>query len=174
MSAVLIEGMRETTSHAKALGGKLALPAWANRIKYAFKWAKEGLDVEAARQPQQITGSKYEVDGWEICKNAGQMCRRVLQDGRYILLCRPRGLQDAVNAECGNVSRSRILQEHSGKSRALPANEESPSSGMIPDEVLERLDPTPGEAEKLKLPFNQIKPASSSGTTKTKTTKNKN
>jgi hypothetical protein len=160
----IVEGMREVKQHAQAMSGQLALPQTADKKKYAFKWAKEGLEVEGAQQPQTIRGDKIvQVDGWVVWKDKGQMCRRVLGSGRYVLLCRPRGLQDAVNAQCGNVSRERIIKEHSGTQRAAPEGEATPGSGMLPSGVLEKLDPTPQDAEKLRLHFNQIKPATGTG-----------
>lgn len=167
-SAPIIEGMREVKSHAQALSGQLALPPQADRKKHAFKWVKEGLQVEGAQQNQIIKGDRIvEVDGWVCWKTPqGQLCKRVLESGRYVLMCRPRALQDAVNALCGNVSRERIVKEHSGTERDDPQGKDAPSSGMLPTAVLDRLDPNPTEAEKLKLHFNQIKPATASGSGK--------
>lgn len=163
---VLIEGMREVKDYAKANGGLLTLPQQFDRKKFAAKWCKEGLEAESQQQEQPI-GNKLLVMGWAIWKSAGQVCRRILGNGRYILMCRPRFLQDAVNAECGNLSRERIIGEHKGANRDTPEGESLPT-GMLTTAQLNALEPNPEAAQELKLPFNKI-PAAPAAKSKTKT-----
>lgn len=165
---ILIEGMREVKDYAKANGGQLVLPPQFDRRKYAAKWAKEGLEAESAQQEQPI-GNRILVSGWTIWKVAGQVCRRVLGSGRFLLMCRPRLLQDAVNAECGNLSRERIIGEHKGANRDTPEGESLPT-GMLTSAQLNALEPNPEAAQELKMPFNKI-PAAPSASTKSKTRK---
>lgn len=165
MSQVLIEGMREVKDFAKANGGQLSLPKQFDRTKFAAKWAKEGLEAESQQQEQPV-GNKIMVSGWAVWKHAGKLCRRILGSGRYILMCRPRLLQNAVNAVCGNLSRERIIGEHKGTQRD-GENESLPANGMLTLEQLNRLEPNPAEAQELKLPFNLI-PAAPSARNKNK------
>lgn len=117
--------------------GPLNLPPDFDRKKYAAKWVKEGPAVAAAAERQWIPGTQATADGWEVWRNAENKPHKVaLQVGTHVLLCRPRAVQDAVNAICGNVGKSRLSQERKGETVAGKPPEDP---GMLNDDRIAKV-----------------------------------
>ena len=96
--------------------GPLMLPFAFDRVKSAAKWVKVGPAVDAAREREWLAGTRLTADGWEVWRDADNKPHKVsLQSGEHVLLHRPRAVQDAVNAICGNVGKERLLQERRGE-----------------------------------------------------------
>lgn len=117
--------------------GPLNLPPEFSRKKYAAKWVKEGPSVAAAAEREWIPGTKATADGWEVWRNSDKKPHKVaLVSGNYVLLCRARVVQDAVNAICGNVGKSRLAQERKGETimGAAPTD-----PGMLSDDRIAKV-----------------------------------
>lgn len=163
----LIDGIRDNTEHAKANSGQLQLPPTFDKKKYAAKWVEEGVHVEQATQPQILTPSRV-ADGWQVWKHAGKTCRRALGKARYVLMFRPKALQVAINAIFGNLSREKIVQEHSGQTRQKPEDENFSDAGMLSSAILDKIENPNGQVESLALQFNQIQPLSEASAARAK------
>jgi hypothetical protein len=104
--------------------GVFALPKEFDTKLYAAEWAKKGADVDAKRGPQPIVGTNFGAVGWkpwlypEDSKLKGRPCEVAVKNGTYVLLCRPRGVQNDVNAIYGNVSKQHLIREQQGESIA--------------------------------------------------------
>lgn len=127
----VIEGPRDLNR----IRGRLPLPPGFPENRFAVKWAKQGPGVAMARETEQISGTNYKVNGWEVWYDAQKKpCIRPLSDGAYVLMVRPKVVQQNVAKICGNLSRERMMNEARGRTVAGQAIEDS---GMLPDPVLE-------------------------------------
>jgi hypothetical protein len=142
------------------LGGKFALPAEFDTNKHAGGFYAEGQEALAMQARQPITGSPYTADGWVIWrypaerdtgrfneKNepimekhpmAGQPHKvaGMKPNENFVLMFRPRELQDQINHVYGLVSIDLMTAEIKGESLAADAGGDDP--GMIPDTRLKR------------------------------------
>lgn len=127
----LVEGPRDLNRTR----GRLPLPPGFPEKRFAVKWAKQGHGVAMAREKEQITGTNYTVDGWEVWYDERKKpCIRPLSDGAYVLMVRPKVVQTNVSKICGNLSRERMMNEARGRTVAGQAPEDS---GMLTDPILE-------------------------------------
>jgi hypothetical protein len=135
-----------------SLRGHLQVPASFDRKKYVAKWVKDGAAVNQAKQPEIISHVRKQAAGWETfmvtvddegkpCKPAP--CTRILADGKYVLMCRPRELQSAVNKLYGKISTDRTNLEASGET-VSPLVE---NSGLLSDKQLVSLGAAPRNQE---------------------------
>lgn len=123
--------------------GKLALPTGFPVGKFAVKWAKQGYGVAMAKESEQISGTNFRVDGWEVWYDSGQKpCIRTLSDGPYVLMVRPKVVQQNVSKICGNLSRERLKNEARGRTVAGAAIEDD---GMLTDPILDRVERKTGD-----------------------------
>lgn len=104
------------------LGGPLALPQGFDTKAHAAGWFKEGPSAEAATQRQFLTGTqRVTADGYVVWKDSpgdptkGKPYKVTLQSGVYVLMYRPRDIQNAVNAIFGNVGKEMLAQERRGE-----------------------------------------------------------
>ena len=101
--------------------GYFTLPIEFDRIAFVANWVKIGPDVEKARQLQPILGTRQASVGWETWKypkghrDATKPCKVTLKSGEYVLMYRPRKVQQNVNAIYGNVSKRHLLREQRGE-----------------------------------------------------------
>lgn len=158
-----IEGLTRTVEAAKINKGHLTPPPEFDSKKYAGKWVKHaGGNIEKAQQETILDAGalgRYTVAGWQIFRHKGQVTKRSLSDGQYILMFRPRELQSAVAAICGNISKARIIKEHSGETIQ---GEQRLDQGMLDPMRLQMLEPNPNEPD-LAFQFNKIKPLNEAG-----------
>lgn len=161
-----IEGIRQTSEHAKSLSGALSLPVEFDRNKYAAKWVEKGFQTQQAMQEQHISATII-ADGWIVWKHKSQICQRILSGKAYILMCRPKELQQQINAICGNLSREKVVREHSGQTSSGQPLEDH---GILSTQELQAVERDPESSESLSraLPLNQIKPLGSQATEKPK------
>lgn len=96
--------------------GLLTPPADFDLSRFAAKWAKEGNEVAVAMQEQRVQGTEYTAPGWQPWKDKdGKQYRVSLGDGSYILMFRPKEIQQAVQEAYGELSRKRLIAEGIGE-----------------------------------------------------------
>lgn len=116
--------------------GLFNLPMSFDRKRYAACWKKVGQEVTAAQQREVIASLGLTADGWEVFKDNGKICKvATKKDGEYVLMFRPREIQDAVNALYGNESKRRLLVEKRGETIGGKPVEDP---GLLNERVLEQ------------------------------------
>lgn len=118
--------------------GPLNLPVSFDRKKWAAKWVKEGPAVAAAAEREWIPSTQMTADGWEVWRDSStnKPHKVALQSGVHVLLHRPRDVQDAVNAICGNIGKERLSSERKGETVAGAAPTDP---GMLGDDTLNKV-----------------------------------
>lgn len=145
MATLHLEGIAaiEGPRNLNRTRGKLSLPTNFPEGKFAIRWAKQGHGVATSREREQITGTNFVVDGWEVWYDAQKKpCIRALKDGAYVLMVRPKVVQQNVAKICGNLSRERLKNEARGRTVAGAAIEDS---GMLTDPILDRVERKTGD-----------------------------
>lgn len=167
----LVEGIRENTEVGKAVSGLLELPRQFDRSQNAAKWVEQGLQTEQAMQDQPL-GSRHMAPGWQVWKNAGKPCIRVLSNKRYILMFRPKALQKVINATFGNLSREKIQGEYKGEERTNPETGQvlPPEPGILTSSILDQIERTKTENLPAHLRMNVIEPQTAQASSKPKKT----
>lgn len=109
----MIEGLQALEGPISVINeGQLQLPPEFDKTKLAGKWEKDGPHVLKAQQNEIIASARVQAKGWTVwLDSAKKPCKRTLGSGTFILMYRPRQLQDAVNALHGNTSRMRLSDE---------------------------------------------------------------
>lgn len=109
-----IEFMSGPTQEVSA--GIFSLPTEFDREKHAAQWSKVGADANKAIERQHLIGTKLTADGWSIYKDQEKkVVKRQAANGEYVLMFRPKEIQNAVNAIYGNVGLERMAQEKVGQ-----------------------------------------------------------
>lgn len=142
---------------------KFALPPGFPAQHYASKWELEGNAVIEAQQPVILEGAGVKAQGWAVYMQvvAGQKAppeekedglppdpkalpkfvprretvKRVVGKNTYVLMFRPKKLQEAVNKIHGNTSRRIVVSELRGETNA--ANPQG-DRGILTNEQLMR------------------------------------
>jgi hypothetical protein len=121
------------TPNSEVDAGVFALPISFDRKEWAAKWVKEGHEVDAAKQPQSIPGSRLVADGWQVFLEGNKPVKRSCTSGVFLLMKRPKVVQQSVNAICGNIGKERTMAQLGGAKTSggieLPAAE----SGSLSD-----------------------------------------
>lgn len=138
--------------------GRLDLPPNFPTKRYVGKWVKKGVNCNRAKQAEYIKAGRqtYKVDGWEVYINEDtkKPHLRTLSDGQYVLMVRPKVLQETLQRINGNTSRERLRNEIKGDTIGGQSVQDY---GMIPDSVLSRI---PGlgreDGSNVELPDNSI------------------
>lgn len=139
--------------------GLFNLPPGFDSKKYAAEWVEEG-QVMFKKQRQSIPETGMSADGWDVYKHTtdesktGKRYTVVNSKNKtFVLMVRPRQVQDDVNALCGNVSKKRIQREIKGETVAgnAPAD-----SGILPEHRLGGADGGSFEAGGGDTDFNKI------------------
>lgn len=160
----MIEGLTALDTHYapdRMVGSKFALPATFDTKKWASKWVENGPEIEDARQPQIIASANMQAQGWEVFKTLDlEAVKKDQEDGgkskipkmipvlrvagkkTYILMCRPKALQMAVNDLYAKESRDRLNGEIMGETAT--ANETG-DSGILTNQDLKRVSRSYGE-----------------------------
>jgi len=147
-----IAGIRDLEVTAAVNKGELEPPPGFEPHKFVGKWAKKGNGVQKAQQPQRL-GNGQVADGWVVFKGkGGRICQKSLSSGVYVFMVRPKGLQKAVNAIHGNMSKERLIREHRGETIE---GEAAQPFGMLTNEKLSRVFPSEAP-EELQIPLNQV------------------
>lgn len=129
-----IEILERPVSDSNA--GIFTLPAEFDSKRFAAHWVKKGQAVNVASQREHLLGTQFTADGWTIWKKPGGGNTPTVvptSTGDYILMCRPKEVQDQVNKIYGNVSIQRLLSE---KQTSAQAAQQPGASGMLSDEQL--------------------------------------
>lgn len=148
-----IEGIRDLPTLANVNKGELQPPADFDNKKFVGRWAKKGTGVEKSKREQPLGRGKV-ADGWTVYKNGrGQICQKTLSSGVYVFMVRPKGLQKAINASFGNVSKERVVGEHKGET---VEGQPLAFTGMLTDAVLNKVPGFREDHEELHVPMNRI------------------
>lgn len=129
----MLEILKEPVGNSEA--GLFNLPPKFDKKKYAAEWVESG-QVEFKKQRQVIPQANATADGWEIWKAKAKDEPTVISTSgnkKFVLMCRPRIIQDQVNALCGNISKTFIKNEVQG---ATVAGTEKSDAGMLTNEQL--------------------------------------
>lgn len=97
--------------------GMFTLPPEFDQQLHVAEWVDEGM-VEMKKQRQHLPQTGLTADGWEIWKKNPQSKPTIvsLSKGRkFVLMFRPRKLQEQVNAAYGNVSKELLRREVRGE-----------------------------------------------------------
>lgn len=144
----IIEGLTRIEGPSGAAnrmaGSKFALPPGFDTSKYASAWIEEGPQVQEAMQEVYLESEGVKAQGWQIFKimkpkkvsdekdekSKPEMvpCTRAIGKAVYVLMYRPKKLQQALNIIYANQSRRLVQQEIRGDTVA--ANE-SGDPGII-------------------------------------------
>lgn len=121
--------------------GQFTLPVNFDQSEHAAKWVKKGNAVNAAAEREYIVGTRMTADGWAIWKDGatattGKPHTVHVASGEYILLFRPKSIQNAVNAIYGNVGKERMMSEKKGEQMAGAAVNDP---GMLGEDKLARV-----------------------------------
>jgi hypothetical protein len=118
--------------------GPFTLPEDFDQKKFAAKWVKCGQQAAAAENREYIPGTTLTADGWKVWQGMAKKPHKIpLATGEHVLLCRPRDVQDDVNAICGNVGKERLLQEKRGETTGgVPLND----PGMLSDDKIAKVE----------------------------------
>jgi hypothetical protein len=119
--------------------GLFNLPPCFKPARWAAKWVREGAGVLHAEQRESLAGFPATADGWVVYKReGGKICKVATQkDGNYILMYRPREVQDGVNAIYGNMGKQRMLAEKQGETVGGISKQE----GMLGESDLAQVEP---------------------------------
>jgi hypothetical protein len=115
--------------------GIFNLPPNFDRNKFAAEWVEED-QVPFKRQRQTLPQTGMTADGWEPYKMDGAKHAFTVVSGnkkKYVLMVRPREIQDQVNALFGNVSKKQIRREQTGETVAGAAPQDP---GMLTEQRL--------------------------------------
>lgn len=122
--------------------GVFNLPPEFDKDNYVAEWVKKGSDVDAKKLAQPIVGTNYASQGWTVWTHpqghrlAGRPAEvPTSKSGVYILMYRPRKIQEQVNALYGNVSKQHLIREQSGQSIA---GQIVSDPGMLSDERIKQ------------------------------------
>ena len=133
------EGLRfsESAKGKAPSAGVFELPPDFPAEKFASSYVKKGNDVKAAEQDEQVVGTQFIADGWQVWKRADGTYHQVtISSGTYILMHRPRHVQLEINRAYGNLSRERMQSEQRGETIAGSTNSDSGmlSADRLPNE----------------------------------------
>lgn len=104
------------TPDAGVDAGIFNLPPGFDTRRHAAEWVEEGL-VDFKKQRQTLPQTGMTADGWEPYREEGKKGNTTVIAGnkkKYVLMVRPRVIQDQVNALFGNVSKAQIRRERKG------------------------------------------------------------
>lgn len=135
------------------ISGPLVLPSYFDTKKYIAKWVKDGPMVEKAKEPTRHYSAGVIADGWQVFIGPEKKpVKRALGSGAYVLMFRPRKLQETINKIHANESRSRMHSELNHNSVTL----EQSSGGMISEEALKAAKQYENDGESPNLPLHPI------------------
>ncbi len=139
MGIEFITDPTKRNSHSGS-AGRFNLPAGFDSKKWAAEWVRAN-EVPAKMQRQALVGIPATADGWTVYhgENGAATRQFVVEDpkqGKFILMVRPRAVQEAVNSLYGNLGKERTRMEQEGKTAA---GEPLQDRGMVTEERLRHL-----------------------------------
>ena len=124
------------TPDAGVDAGIFNLPPDFDTKRYAAEWVEEGR-VAFKQQRQVLPQTGYTADGWEVYKEGKSAVKVTGGDKKvYVLMVRPRVIQQQVNALFGNVSKAQLRRERKGETVA-GAPQQDP--GMLTEQRLSQV-----------------------------------
>jgi hypothetical protein len=129
--------------------GSFPPPPEFDRNRFSGKWVKNNHQVSRAQESEVIRSEGVVAAGWGVWKNpkTQKPCIRTVNSGAYILMFRPKTLQQAVNAAYGNVSKKRMIQEAEGETLSVGTLESGTTQGMLTKKTLDAVAGNRGNAE---------------------------
>lgn len=144
MSRTVVEGLTflgDRPRAAKLSPHRFSLPPGFEGHKYASSWVEDGPAVREAMQPETIEHANVRADGWQVYKCLEEKKISVMDDdlsddkksktppklvpytrvvGKkvFVLMFRPKKLQQALNKIYADVSRDLVNQEVKGETAA--------------------------------------------------------
>lgn len=138
-----VEGLTTLeASERKAVlsGGRFALPP-GFPSEMSSMWKEEGPGVIEAQQEEVLQFAGVKAAGWTVFKhlvnNKQEPYKRSIGKTTYVLLMRPRALQQAVNQIYANQSRTITNGEVEGDSTAVNANSDP---GILSNSDIKQFD----------------------------------
>jgi len=107
--------------------GIFQLPVQFDTTKFSANWVAKGPSVDKAQALQPILGTNKAAHGWEVWKypkghtNAGKPHSTSTSKAEYVLMFRPKGISEAVNAIYGNVSKRHLVRHQTEAIPVAPA-----------------------------------------------------
>jgi hypothetical protein len=145
------------TPQGQSRAGIFTLPADFDTKKFASKWVKRGAAADAViGQREHIVGTNFTADPWEVWRDGkNKPHSNKAKDGEYVLLCRPRQIQDEVNAIYGNVGKQRQLAEKRGETAG---GVQVLDPGFLGDDRLSKVIGSEGSAQDGEVILNKVTP----------------
>lgn len=136
------------TQYNPLAGSKFALPPGFDTKRWASKWVEEGPQVTEAQQPTILQSAGVQAAGWQVYKQAKFPTPTPKKEGDpelnlddtkrkvpilekvtraagkviYVLMVRPKQLQQVVNVIHANESRTLVSREVAGETNASNVN----------------------------------------------------
>lgn len=116
MAATSLEGIVTFDAPSGGNAGHFNLPGDFDPKLHAANWVQVGPNVDKAKGVQPILGTNFGAVGWEVWKypkghkEAGKPHKVTLSKGEYMLMFRPKSVQENVNAIYGNVSKRHLVR----------------------------------------------------------------
>lgn len=110
----------ETPQGIHATGGDAGmfnLPPEFDQKQFVAEWCEEGM-VEMKKQRQVLPQTQYTADGWQVWMKEGSKKLTIVHasgNKKFVLMFRPRKIQEQVNAILGNVSKNLLKREIAGE-----------------------------------------------------------
>ena len=116
--------------------GIFNLPPEFDTKQFAAEWVEKG-QVAMKQQRQNLPQTGMSADGWQVWKKDSKDKPTTTHGSgnkEFVLMCRPRIIQDQVNALYGNVSKKLLNSEVAGKTNmaasATPPAQGRPAGGV--------------------------------------------
>lgn len=122
----------------RGTAGRFQLPVGFNEKKWAASWVAKR-DVNSKQQRQHLLGAGATADGWTVYKGEDgdeKITEVEVSEGKFVLMIRPRDVQNAVNAIFGNVGKVMADNERRGNTVAGAALQDA---GMLPESKLRQV-----------------------------------
>lgn len=142
------------TASGSTDAGMFTLPPNFDTKRYAAEWVEES-QVPMKSQRQILQGAGLTADGWSIWRaESKSKATEVFGSGKkkFVLMCRPRQIQQQVNAVYGNISKQHINNEVSGATAAGQA----PDPGILTEERLRAVEKVGIGAEASEMSLNPV------------------
>jgi len=146
-----VEGITPLMGPRGANAGIFQLPPSFDRRLHSAQWAEVGVEAEFLQQPQILHGLNLQAVGWQIWKDPATGNERKVttrgakgQGSQYVLMFRPRTVQEEVNALYGDKSKASIYKTRTGEMTPAVEGIKPVTSGMLGEEELRKMD---GELE---------------------------
>lgn len=97
--------------------GMFNLPPEFDQKQFVAEWVEEGM-VEMKKQRQVLPQTQFTADGWQVWMKEGSKKPVIVHTSgnrKFVLMFRPRKIQEQVNAILGNVSKNLLKREIAGE-----------------------------------------------------------